>query len=89
MQLSDLSSMGRGNDVETSVFQNYEMGNEVNENEVNENEQVNLIKKNGRIAVRHLSMDYFWKKLIRHFNIAFQREEVEWPRRIKKTKNEK
>ena len=88
MQLSDLSSMGIGNDVEPSVFQNYEIGDEVNEDEVNENEQVNLIKKNGRIAVCHLSMDYFWKKLIRHFNIAFQREEVEWPRRLKKTKNE-
>ena len=89
MQLLDLSGMGIGNDVEPSVFQNYEIGDEVNKDEVNENEQVNLIKKNGRIAVCHLSMDYFWKKLIRHFNIAFQREEVEWPRRIKKTKNEK
>ena len=71
MRLLDLSGLGIGNDVEPSVFQNYEIGDEVNKDEVNENEQVNLIKKNGRIAVWHLSMDYFWEKLIRHFNIAF------------------
>ena len=56
---------------------------------VNEAEEIDLIRINGRIAVRNLSLNYFRKKLIRHFNIAFHKQEVEWPRRLKKTTDDK
>ena len=51
------------------------------------NEEIELIKSRGRIPIKHLSLEYFRKKLIRHFNIAFQKQEVMWPSRIKKNEN--
>ena len=48
-----------------------------------ESEQINSIKENGAIPLRKLSRDYFRDKLIRHFNIAFKKHEIEWPTRLK------
>ncbi len=37
--------------------------------------------------VRHLSLDYFRSKLVEHFNIKFDRNEIIWPRRRVNTPN--
>ncbi|KAI2494724.1 Plant transposon protein [Fragilaria crotonensis] len=34
--------------------------------------------------VRHLSLPFFRSKLVRHFDIAFKRNEVQWPRHLKR-----
>ena len=84
MQLRDLSGMGHGTDVERSST------DEVEEERLVENEeQVNAIKENGKIPIRSLSLEYFRKKLITHFNIAYKKKEVQWPRRLKKDEDDK
>ena len=35
-------------------------------------------------AVRDLSLDYFRSKLVTHFDIAFKRTEVKWPKRTRR-----
>ena len=72
-----LSGMKKGNDVDSVAYEENVM-----EGESGTEEQINSIKKNGRIPIRKLSLSYFRAKLIRHFNIAFKREEVKWPRRL-------
>ena len=84
MQLRDLSGMGHGTDVERSST------DEVEEERLVENEeQLNAIKENGKIPIRSLSLEYFRKKLITHFNIAYKKKEVQWPRRLKKDEDDK
>ena len=36
-------------------------------------------------VVRNLSLPFFRSKLVRHFDIAFKRNEVQWPRRLART----
>ena len=85
MKLRDLSGMGHGTDVERSSM------DEVYEETLVEDEEqlVNAIKNNGKIPIRSLSLEYFRKKLIRHFNIAFHKNEVQWPSRLKKDEDDK
>jgi hypothetical protein len=73
----DLSSMGRGNDrVDSSL-------DDMDEAAVEDPAPHELppIDEDGVTNVRDLSLDYFRRKLITHFDIAFQRGEVIWPRR--------
>ena len=75
MKVKDLLGMGHGNDVERSTSKNYEV-EEVDT--LHEGEDVQSIKRNGRIRVQKLSLIFFRKKLIRHFNIACHKHEVHW-----------
>lgn len=80
MQLRDLSGMGCGNDVQSVSIDDLDVETDMMER----SEEIELIKTKGRIPIKNLSLDYFRSKLIRHFNIAFQKQEVMWPSRIKK-----
>ena len=53
---------------------------------VSEDEDTNSDTENDGISeevrkVRHLSLDYFRSKLVEHFNIKFDRNEIVWPKR--------
>jgi hypothetical protein len=68
----DLSSMGAENNEAADAERimdanNYEVA-------VDESESVRV--------VRNLGLNYFHEKLIKHFNILFQRHEVVWPSRL-------
>ena len=66
----DLSSMGIGNDcVRSTSPVNCADGRSVTPN------------ADGSINVVDLSLDEFRSRLVRHFNIAFQKNEVKWPKR--------
>ena len=79
MQLQDLLGIGHGNDVEQSTSTDDE---HEEENTLHGEEEVQSIKRNGKIPVHKLSLELFRKKLIRHFNIAFHKHEVHWPTRL-------
>ena len=84
MQLRDLSGMGCGNDVQNISIED---AHDVETDMMETREEIESIKTKGRIPIKNLSLDYFRRKLIRHFNIAFQKDEVSWPKRIKKNKD--
>ena len=42
------------------------------------------LSKDMHIPINNMPFQLFCQKLIRHFNIAFQNNEVEWPRRLPK-----
>ncbi|KAG7349035.1 DDE superfamily endonuclease [Nitzschia inconspicua] len=66
----DSSGMGRGND-----------GLEDEEVEADEAFQGHIEKDStGAIIVRKLSMQQFRERLVVHFDIAFKRKEIQWPR---------
>ena len=66
----DLSSMGLGSDcVRSTSPVECDDGNIVTPN------------ADGSINVVDLSLDEFRSRLVNHFNIAFQRKEIKWPKR--------
>ena len=81
----DLSGIGFGNDVED--------GSEASDDEdvdgICDEKDIESIKRNGSIPVHTLSREYFRKKLIRHFNICHERNELQWPERIKRKDKKK
>ena len=80
--IKDLSGFGKGNDVQSVTL------SDDDDSVIGESEHINSIKENGAIPLRKLSRDYFRAKLIRHFNIAFNKHEVQWPTRLGEEKNE-
>ena len=77
ISIRDLSGLGKGNNAQSVSLLDDK------ESVIEESEQINSIKENGAIPLRILSHDYFRDKLIRHFNIAFKKHEVEWTTRLK------
>ena len=84
----DSSRMGRGNDRDTSVDSNDENTEDNNEDEDenrtrNSEEIKEHIEKakdeNGIIRVRLLPMTVFRSKLVEHFEIMFQNNQLHWP----------
>ena len=72
-RLTDLSGMGCGNDVET---------NNIVVDKTNKKQACLQPSGNdGIIYVKNLTLDHFRQKLIRHFNISFQQNNVIWPKR--------
>ena len=83
MTLSDLAGIGQGNDIESvSVWWDDESEEISHEEDISK-----FIEDDGRIAVHKMSIDYFRQKIVRHFNIAFQKHEVQWPWQLKHMKN--
>ena len=74
----DLSGMGMGNDLEWN-----EAGDERND-DIDKNSLDIEKDSTGHIIIRKLSLHLFRSKLIRHFNICFQKNELMWPNRIPK-----
>jgi hypothetical protein len=62
----DGSGMGAGNDRETTTDDDDFVGS--------------VQELNGTIIVRKLSMKQFRERLIRHFEIAFKKKEIQWPK---------
>ena len=66
-----------------------EYRNEVTRNRVDEvcvNEYTSIATSSNQstpIPVNSLTLDEFRNKLVTHFNIAFQKNELKWPRRLK------
>jgi hypothetical protein len=69
--LMDLSGMGHGNDVENGVMPS---NGQVLEGVMNDDDPPETVR-----VVRNLSLNYFRRKLIEHFDILFQRKELVWP----------
>lgn len=70
----DTSAMGRGSDC---------VGAAVDDNRLDDDTDQAAVETDtdGRIVVGAMKMKAFRKKLITHFNIAFQKREVVWPKR--------
>jgi hypothetical protein len=70
--------MGYGSD-------HVEDDNDTDENSITmeQSEESSVLDTDGAIIVRHLSFDYFRSKLVNHFDIAFNKREVKWPKQIK------
>ena len=81
----DISGMGYGNDV----IQHAHNTQNVNEVVTGNVHRGRGNRSNHNPSVRHLSLDFFREKLIRHFNIAFHRKEVTWPKRSNKDETKK
>jgi len=74
----DASGMGPGNDFSE------DMDGKINREEV-VIEETQQIPNNPEISiVRHLCCDYFRERLVEHFNILFERNEIVWPTRNKR-----
>ena len=74
----DVSGVGLGNDVIRSpIISEIELPN------VQMMVDRQLEHPHEVIAVKDLPLSVFRQKLIRHFNIAFQRNEISWPKRMK------
>lgn len=53
------------------------------EDEWTGDEDASAVRTVGGIhVVRNLTLPFFQSKLVRHFDIAFKRNEVQWPRRL-------
>ena len=77
-QVYDVSGVGLGNDVIRSpIISEIELPN------VQMMVDRHLEHPHEVIAVKYLPLSVFRQKLIRHFNIAFQRNEISWPKRMK------
>ena len=63
----DTSNLGLGNVTERTVLATEEREDDVGYVEVHNN------------IVRNMSMDQYRDKLIKHFNIAFMKKEIQWP----------
>jgi len=75
----DTSGMGTGTDrVADNGADDAEDNNGADDAEDAGNVEVDLM---GHIVVKSLSLNQFRSRLIRHFNIAFKRREVKWPKR--------
>ena len=78
----DISGMGKGNDMDWDSY-----NPNIEDIDVDENNSVSSEKdSDGNIVVRKMPLQQFRSKLIRHFNIAFHKHELVWPKRIKKNK---
>ena len=75
----DISGFGSGNDMATSTDSLSTVTSEVDRSN-----ESRVATNNTSICVNDMSLSYFRTKLIRHFNIAFQKEEVHWPKRLKR-----
>ena len=74
----DLSGMGYGNDTQkTPIISEIELPL------VKELIDRQLRYPNEVTCVRDLPLSVFRQKLVRHFNIAFQRNELQWPQRMR------
>ena len=69
----DASAMGRGND--------FERGTDQQQQQLAVDNNTAETDSEGCIIVRKMSLQAFRNKLITHFNIAFQRKEIKWPKR--------
>jgi hypothetical protein len=69
--LMDLSGMGHGNDVENAVMPS---NGQVLEGVMNDDDPPETVR-----VVRNLSLNYFRRKLIEHFDVLFQCKELVWP----------
>ena len=74
----DLSGMGKGNDVEWNE-EGVELTDDIDKNSLHVEKD-----SEGNVIVRKISLNLFRSKLIRHFNICFQKKEIIWPNRIPK-----
>ena len=72
-RLIDLSGMGCGNDIEPN--------NRVVDRTKQKQACLQPSSTDGIVYVKNLSLHHFHQKLIRHFNISFQQNNVIWPRR--------
>ena len=78
----DISGVGIGNDIANST-DSVTTSNSDHVTEMNTiNLPVNEIRNDMYIPIKNMPFQLFRQKLIRHFNIAFQNKEVEWPRRL-------
>ena len=75
----DISGFGSGNDMATSTDSLSTVTSEVDRSN-----ESRVATNNTSICVNDMSLSYFRTKLIRHFNIAFHKEEVHWPKRLKR-----
>lgn len=83
----DTSGMGYRNDrIEEVLEDDMQMENTSNYfdmlQDVDNNDAGND-SSNDSVSVRTLSFDYFRKKLVNHFEIAYERKEIVWPKSIK------
>jgi Plant transposon protein len=71
----DLSGMGTGDQS------NFEVAMETNNPNTGENDGAAVMEEAGTSVrvVRNLSLNYFRKKLIEHFDIMFQQHQLVWP----------
>jgi hypothetical protein len=70
----DLARMGQGNDRDETAGDDLPEGRTVHRG-------VAELDETGARVVRHLSLDCFRGKLVKHFDILFQRKELQWPSR--------
>jgi hypothetical protein len=70
----DLACMGQGNDRDETAGDDLPEGRTVHRG-------VAELDETGARVVRHLSLDCFRGKLVKHFDILFQRKELQWPSR--------
>ena len=69
--------MGYGNDVEVGAEEPDESFNPTN---LTQQEQIYQEQHTGEERiVKNLSLAYFRNKLVEHFHIAFERNEIVWP----------
>ena len=82
----DISGTGIGNDIPKST-DSVTTSNTHNKETNNDNYYSSKGNRNLPISIQEMLFQLFRQKLIRHFNIAFQRKEVKWPRRHNKNKD--
>ena len=70
--------MGIGNDLEWNE-EGVELTDDIDKNSLDVEKD-----SEGNIIVRKIPLNLFRSKLIRHFNICFQKKEIIWPNRIPK-----
>ncbi|KAG7345391.1 plant transposon protein [Nitzschia inconspicua] len=71
----DSSGMGAGSDAPNAPYE---------EEQIIANVQEEMVNEDGEIVVHRLSRATFRQKLITHFDIAYTKREIKWPKRNKK-----
>jgi hypothetical protein len=75
----DASGVGRGSDGDADAP---DLGSNDDNNDENIVAEDPPVGSDGIRYVRKLSMDYFRKRLVEHFDILYQRNEIKWPSRL-------
>ena len=72
-----MSGIGCAADYRTALYLNHDPM-------TSDNVNIGMLDQNGKKSVSKMSFLNFHDKLIRHFNIAFKRNALEWPKRNQK-----
>ena len=75
--------MGHGTNVQSVSMEDVDKETDVEDID----DLVDAIKKDGRIFISNLSLDYFRKELIRHFKIVFHKK-LQWPSQLKRNEDD-